>query len=214
MLLSGGCAVLAFVVVRQMGWRGKFGSIHFGLFLGILVVFLGNASDGIYDVTLRATPFPSISDVLYLLGYAVVTVTLLEFLWFFRKAVNRKMMTKLIALLVISAGGLTVVYLLSHIMTRLPAVALDAAYPILDGFGVMLSVIMLVCFRSRFISPPWRWFALGMLLMGIGHFLNGLGNAEGWYSYPDPIDLLYLWGYVSLGLGFSMQTKPQAFWQE
>jgi len=66
------------------------------------------------------------------------------------------------------------VFLLSHSVARVAAVALDAAYPVLDGFLIMLSVMILVFFRSRF----------------------------------------YLWGYVSFGLGFSMLTKPEAFWRD
>jgi hypothetical protein len=213
-LLSGGCTVLALVVVRRMGWRGKFGSVYSGFFIGMLLVFLGNVSDGIYDRIWGATPFPSFSDALYLLGYSVATVTLLRFLWFFRKAVNREGALKLIVSFILSVSGLIVVFLLSHIVTQAPVVTLSALYPILDVFAVTLSAMMLAFFRSRFISPPWKWFALGVLLMGVGHFLNGLGTTEGWYSYPQPLDLFYLWGYTSLGLGFSMQTKPEVFWRE
>jgi len=213
-LLSGGCTVLAVVVVRKMGWRGKFGAVYSGLFIGMLLVFLGNVSDGIYDRVWGATPFPSFSDALYLLGYGVAILTLLRFLWFFRKAVSGERALKLVVSSILSAGGLIVVFLFSHTVTQAPVVALDALYPILDVFAVALSATMLVFFRSRFISPPWKWFALGVLLMGVGHFLNGLGTAEGWYSYPQPLDLLYLCGYIGLGLGFSMQTKPEVFWRD
>ena len=212
-LLSGGCTVLAFVVVRKMGGRGKFGAVYLGFFIAMLLVFLGNLSDGIYDSIWAATPFPSFSDGLYLLGYSFAILTLLRFLWFFRKAVNKEGALKLIVLFILSASGLSGFFLLSHSLTKVPILALDALYPILDGFAVTLSVMMLAFFRSRFISPPWRWFALGVLLMGIGHFLNGLGIAEGWYSYPQPLDLFYLWGYASLGFGFSMQINPEVFWR-
>jgi hypothetical protein len=113
-----------------------------------------------------------------------------------------------------SVGGVGLVFLLSHSVARVAAVALDAAYPVLDGFLIMLSVMILVFFRSRFISPPWRWLALGILLIGVAHFLNGLGSTEDWYVCPQPIDLFYLWGCVSFGLGFSMPTKPEAFWRD
>ena len=212
-LLSGSCTLLALTVVRRMGWRGIFGRVYFGFFAAIFLVFLGNVSDGIYDALRAATPFPSFSDVLYLLGYTVAFVTLLRFLWFFRKAVDRERMLRLVALFIISSSGIIGIFLLSHTVTEVPLLALGALYPILDIFSVTLSIAMLVFFRSRFISPPWRWFALGVLLMGIGHFLNGIGTAEGWYSYPQPLDLFYLWGYVSLALGFSMQTKPEVFWE-
>jgi len=197
-----------------MGWHGKFGAVYSGFLIGMLLVFLGNVTDGIYDTIWAATPFPSFSDALYLLGYSVAFVTLLRFLWFFRKAVNREGALKLIALFILSASGVSLVFILSHSVTQVPIIALDALYPILDGFAITLSVMMLAFFRSRFIYPPWRWFALGVLLMGIGHFLNGLGTAEGWYSYPQPLDLFYLWGYVSLALGFSIQTKPEVFWRD
>ena len=214
MLLSGSCTVLALVVIMRMGWRGKSGAVYLGLFVGMLLVFLGDLTGGIYDALWGATPFPSVAEAFYLSGYAVAIVTILRFLWFFRKAVDRKRGLGLILVFILSAGGLGIVFLTSHSMSQVPVVVIDALYPILDGFLLTLSVTMLLFFRSRFISPPWRWFALGVLLIGIGHFLNGLGTTEGWYSYPQPIDLFYLWGYVSFGLAFSMQTEPERFWQD
>jgi len=213
-LLSGGCTVLAFVVVKKMGWRGKFGSLCAGFLIGMLLIFLGNVSDGIYDALWGATPFPSLSDVLYVLGYVAAFVTLLRFLWFFKSAINRRGALELIGLFVLSSISLSLVFVFSHKVTEVPVVALSTLYPLLDSFSVGLSVMVLVFFRSRFFSPPWRWFALGVLLMGIAHFLNGLGNTEGWYTYPQPLDLFYLWGFISLGLGFSIQANPEMLWRE
>jgi len=211
--LSGSCTVLALVVVLKIGWHGKFGIVHLGLFLGMLLVFIGDLSGGIYDSLWAATPFPSLADAFYLFGYAVVFVTLSRFLWFFRKAINRQRALKLLVVFISFVCGLGIVFLVSHSLAQVPVVELDALYPILDGVLLTLSVVMFSFFRSKFISPPWRWFALGVLLIGIGHFLNGLGTTEGWYTYPQPLDLFYLWGYVSFGLAFSMQTKPEQFWQ-
>jgi len=197
-----------------MGWRGKFGAVYFGLFLGMLLVFLGDVSGAIYDGLWAVTPFPSLADAFYILGYAAAILTLLRFLWFFRKAIHRERALKSILLSILSLGGLTAVSLISHSVAQVPVVMLDAAYPVLDGIALTLSVIMFSFFRSKFISPPWRWFALGVLLIGIAHFLNGLETTEGWYTYPQPLDLFYLWGYVSLGLGFSIQAKPELFWPQ
>jgi len=211
MLLSGSCTVLAFVVVRRWGREGKFGRVYFGTFVGMLFIFLGDVAGAVYDIILRtATPFPSIADVFYLLGYAVASVSLLSFLWFFRKAVDRRMAYKVILLFVVSACILSGVFLFSHSLTGTSVLDLDVIYGVSDSFVITLSVIMLLVFsQSKFISPPWRWFALGLLLTGGAHFLNGLGNSEGWYSFPDPIDLVYLWGYISFGLGFSIQASSE-----
>ena len=214
-LFSGGCTVLGLIVVRRFAWRkprGTFGLTYLGLFLGMLFVFFGDVTGGIYDAVLGATPFPSFADAFYLVGYAVASVALLQFLWFFRNAIGQ-WAYKLVPLFGVSAGGLALVFYLSSSAAHVPIVALDALYPVSDGFLVMLGVMILLCFRSRFISPPWFWFAMGVLMIGIAHFLNGLGNTEGWYHFPDTIDLLYLWGYVSFGLGFSIQAKPEEFWK-
>ena len=172
MLLSGSCTVLAFVVVRKMGWRGKFGAVYFGLFLGMLLVFLGDVSGAIYDGLWAVTPFPSLADAFYILGYAAAILTLLRFLWFFRKAIHRERALKSILLSILSLGGLTAVSLISHSVAQVPVVMLDAAYPVLDGIALTLSVIMFSFFRSKFISPPWRWFALEVLLIGIARFFS------------------------------------------
>ena len=212
MLLSGGCTVLAFVVVRRWGREGKFGKVYFGTCIGMSLIFLGDVTGGVYDIVLRvATPFPSLADVFYLLGYAVASVSLLTFLWYFKKAVDRKIAYKIILVFVASTCSLSFVFLFSHSLTGTSVLDLDVAYAVLDSFVITLAVIMLLVFsQSKFISPPWRWFALGLLLIGVAHFLNGLGNAEGWYSFPDPVDLIYLWGYVSFGLGFSIQADSES----
>jgi hypothetical protein len=204
-LLSGGCVVLAYVSLRKMGWGGKFGVVNLGLFAGMVCVFLGDVTGGIYDILLKVTtPFPSVADGLYLIGYMIVSVAALQFLWFFRAAV-RKVALKLIFLFGVFIVILSIVLVESNVVTSVPFVALEVAYPVYDSFLFLLSIILLLLFRDGLISPPWRWLAFGMLLVGVAHFLNGVGSIEGWYSFPQPIDLFYLWGYISFGLGFSMQ---------
>jgi hypothetical protein len=212
MLLSGSCTILAIAVVRRWGRKGRFGRVCFGIFVGMFFIFLGDLAGGVYDIILQVvTPFPSYADLLYLLGYAIAIVSVLSFLWFFGRTIERKTVYKVVLLFAITAAVLSIVFLVSHTLTGTAIVDLDVAYLCLDTFAIMLSVMMLQFFRSKFISPPWRWFALGLLLIGIAHFLNSLGNTEGWYTYPQPLDLIYLWGYVSFGLGFSIQASSEAF---
>jgi hypothetical protein len=213
-LLSGSCTILALVVVKKMDLRGKFGLVYFSFFIAMLLVFIGNVADAIYNNILRtAEPFPSLADAFYIVGYAAVALPLLHLLWFYRKAVRIKVLQKFVLVFVIFAACLGLIYISMNAVTSVTARTIDLTYPLLDGFLLTLSAMILVSYRSRFISPPVRWFALGLLLTGAAHFLNGLGNAQGWYSYPHPIDLIYLWAYVSFGLGLSIQIKPEGFWK-
>ena len=65
-LVSVVCTFFALRVVLKFGGRGKFGSVHLGLFLAVLLWCLGEAAWGIYEVGRHIpVPFPSLADIFY-----------------------------------------------------------------------------------------------------------------------------------------------------
>lgn len=90
-LSSGICSILAFLVIRKWGFKGKFGIVHLGLFLGILLWFLGDTAWAIYETVLQIEiPYPSFADVFYLVGYIPIAMGMVQFLWTFRSGLKRE----------------------------------------------------------------------------------------------------------------------------
>ena len=84
-LVSGICTILAWLVGRRWGFRGKFGLVHLGFAAGILLEFIGNLVWTIYELVLEIqVPFPSFADVCFLVGYVSIAIGMGQFLRTFR----------------------------------------------------------------------------------------------------------------------------------
>jgi hypothetical protein len=196
--VSGACCFLGFQVVRKWGFRGKFGVVHSGLFLCILLWLLH------VDV-----PYPSLADLFYLAGYFPAFLGMGQFLWFFRKGFTpRKLAVVVISALVIVCS--TSVVLLYPLMTESADTLtklFDIGYPLLDTVLIVFAVMMALAFgRGRF-AGDWLWITLGMILQGAADIAFSYGTLTGWYYSGHPIELLYVYGYIALGLGFARQTR-------
>lgn len=90
LLFEGALILLAFVMILKVGVQGKFGLMHLSMLFGICFVFLGTLTSAIYFITLNAaTPVPSLADAFNFLGYVLVAVFALQFVWYFRSAFSR-----------------------------------------------------------------------------------------------------------------------------
>lgn len=81
------------------------------------------------------------------------------------------------------------------------------AYPLLDASLLTLSVMVLLLFKRGKVSSSWRWLAIGMVLITIADMAVGIGKIQGSGVLIQPFYLFYFWGYISIGLGFSLMPK-------
>jgi hypothetical protein len=193
-------------MVKKVGAHGRLGLMLVGMSMSMLLIFLGTVTDGIYVILLHATtPFPSVADALNFLGYASAAISGLQFLWYFREAFGgwRYRMAPFLGMLV--AGPDLV---LSHpsMATGIPVIVVATwlAYPVLDGILMVLAIMMFLLFSGGILSSPWLWLAVGLALITIADSVIGIGNVRGWGQFVQPFYLFYVWGYVCLGLGFSL----------
>jgi len=207
-LFTGSCTILAFTVLKKVGVHGRLGIMNVGMFTGILLVFLSALTEGVYASILHiATPLPSTADTLNFLGYASAAIGVLQFLWYFRAAFN-DWRFRLIPLLGVLVAGPNLV--LSHPSMTTQDLLVDAtwlAYPILDAFLVVLAVMIFLLFSDGIFSSAWRWLAIGVMLVTIADAIIGVGNIQGWNQIVQPFYLFYFWGYICLGLGFSLMPR-------
>jgi hypothetical protein len=207
-LASGFCSLLAFLVVRRWGYRGKLGAVQFGLFVGIFFWFLGDLSWTVYETVLRVSiPYPSFADVFYLGAYIPIAVGLILFLRTFWSGIDRKMFIVGLCLGLFFFVLTCVVLIGPLVMSSedLLTKFFDVAYPVADSILIVLSILVLVNFKGGKIAAPWIWICLGLFLAGLYDITFGLGTLQGWYYSGNPIELIQLYGYVCLGLGFYEQ---------
>jgi len=209
-LVSGICTFFALSVVRKFGGRGKFGLVHTGLFLAVLFWCLGETTWGIYEVCLRIPiPYPSLADVFYLAGYFPAIISIVLALKFLSKGLTefKMLVSSLLGLMII---GVVFIFLLNPLLSNsagaLTAV-LDLAYPSLDLVLLILAIMMLLVFEGAPPSTPWLWISVGIILTTVADIGFSLGTLQGWYYSGHPIELLWLWGYITLALGFDNQRK-------
>lgn len=209
-LVSGICTFFALLVVLKFGGRGKFGSVHVGLFLAVFLWCLGEATWGVYEVGLHIpVPYPSLADIFYLAGYLPAIISILLALRLLSRGLTeiKMLVSSLLGLIII---GLVFSFLLNPLLSNstgaLTAV-LDLAYPSLDSVLLILATMMLLIFEGAPPSTPWFWISVGMILTTIADISFSLGTLQGWYYSGHPIELLWLWGYIALTLGFDVQRK-------
>ena len=216
-IVSGACALFALLVVLKWGMRGTFGLVQFGLFSAVFLWFLGEVVWSVYELAFRIPiPYPSLADVFYLAGYLPAILGVLQFLSVFGKELRglRILLVVMTGLLII---GVTYVSLLRPLITSsvdLLTKTVDVAYPSLDAILLTLAIAMFIVFEGSETSYSWLWISLGLLLTTLADIAFSFGTLEGWYYSGHPIELLWLWGYISLALGFNDQRRGFALGQE
>jgi len=183
-LVSGVCTFFALRVVLKFGGRGKFGSMHLGLFLAVLLWCLGEATWGIYEVGLHITvPFPSLADVFYLAGYLPAIISVLLVVKFFSRGLSeiKVLVSSLLGLMII---GIVFSFLLDPLLSSSTGVlteVLDLAYPSLDSVLLILAIMMFLIFEGAPPSTPWLWISVGIILTTIADMSFSVGTLQGWY---------------------------------
>ncbi|MGA8905126.1 MAG: hypothetical protein WB661_08990 [Candidatus Bathyarchaeia archaeon] len=217
-LTSGVTAAFGFLVV--MGDRGdvtalthlrqRLRRVHMGFFLAILLWFAGEFTWLIYEVILGVRiPYPSIADVFYLAGYVPALVSIVGFMTIFRKLVtfSKEIVSILVGLLIIGVTAAFLLYPLSISSSPAFVKVFDLAYPLLDAVLVALVMMRLIAFVGTSIGKPWIWIFSGLLLYSFADILFSWGTLTKWYYSGHPIELMWLYGYLALVLGFNRQRK-------
>lgn len=215
-LTSGVTAIAALLVILKGGeeptslihLRQRLRGVHIGFFFATFFWFVGELTWAVYEVILGIeVPYPSIADVFYLAGYIPALVSIVGFMLIFRKLVTplKKAVSALIGVLILAVAS---VFLLGPLFTSpSPAFvkAFDLAYPILDAVLMALVMMRLIAFMGSSLGRPWTWIFFGLLSYSLADILFSWGTLENWYFSGHPIELLWLYGYLMLALGFNRQ---------
>lgn len=177
--------------------------------LAMFLVFVGELADAFYSLVLVVPiPVPSIADLFFFAAYPFFLWVLLSLIWPFRGALSLKDLALGSAIPVFVALVLVSV-LLPFIARQHMTLGLvvSLAYPLLDLIVLCIVIPTAVVFREGALWRPARFVILGITLilaadMLVGYvFLSGMG-----YPTPShPFEILFLWGYLALALGFYLR---------
>jgi len=215
-LVSGGAAVSCFFTFRKYSKpvaRILYDELSLAwscFFLGMFFWFLGELIWAIYALVLDIeVPYPSLADISYIVGYIPMFVAFLLYLKTFRAYIARKALasTGLAVLAVVLASSYLLLMPIFSSSGNSMALALDVAYPVMDLALFTLSFLGFLTFFERKLGDAWLLISLGLILTAVADLLFSYTTLQGIYFEGHPSELLYLWGYLALLLGFHVHRR-------
>ena len=174
--------------------------------LWIMALFVFDMYPFIFGVI---TPTPSLSDVLEFAGYAPLLFGLLLQVWPFRSALFSRSMKGVMALVAIISA--TILYLILPPFLRVSgdrlAVAVNAAYPVLDVVCLAIAIPILVLFIRGTFWRPFLCIVVGLIFLLAADVMSGEAILSGTYFFGHPSDLIYIYGLLSGILGWHLRTR-------
>jgi len=214
--VSGGAAVSCFFAFRKYSkpvTRILYDELSLAwssFFLGMFFWFLGELIWAIYVLVLAIEiPYPSLADVSYLVGYIPMFLAFLLYLKTFRAAVTPKALasTGLTVLAVVLASSYLLLMPIFSLRGDSVTLALDVAYPVMDLALFTLSFLGFLIFFEGKLGDAWLLISLGLILTAVADLLFSYTTLQGIYFEGHPSELLYLWGYIALLLGFHVHRR-------
>jgi hypothetical protein len=179
---------------------------------GVLSWFVAEAIWAIYSIFLGIeTPYPSIADGFWLVGYLPFFAALVLLALPFREAFASKAMALAIVATLISAVGVVVVLVPPILGSAgeqdLLTLIIGLAYPLLDVVLLVVGIPVLLLFREGIFWKPVSYVIIAIILNLVADILFAWAEPIGIYYTGHPIDLLYQWGYLAFALGFYLRLR-------
>ena len=210
--LAGLAALSAGLTMRryEKGLGTRSGKIWLSFTVGILLWFFGETVWLVYTHWLNVEiPYPSAADVFYITGYFPLLTGLVLYVSYFKPAIHPRVISLIVALTLVSAS-VVVVFLLNPLVTSSTSPLewfVDLAYPLLDLSMLSVATLGLVIFVKGRLGPSWLFLAVGILLNVFADLLFSYATLTHSYYSGHPVDFLFLWGYGSFTLAFTLHRK-------
>jgi len=215
--LMAGSAVVSAVFVLKKYWdnlESGFSIIWLCFTLGMLLWFLRETTWAIYVLILNVeTPYPSIADAFWLIGYIPLLFAISSYVSHFRHALFKKMYI-MCAATDAAVGILLFAILIPPIIAahkNLLTLTISLAYPALDLILFSEAILGLLTFTvtmlKGWITRAWLLINAGIVMNVIGDILFGYTNSQGIYFDGHPLELFFNWGYILFALAFYTYMK-------
>jgi len=215
-LMAGVAVVAAIFALKRYwdNWRSRLCKIWIGFTLGMIFWFLGEIVWAIYVLILNVeTPYPSIADAFWLIGYLPLLMAIDLYVRLFRPALFKKMY--FISAAVVSAVSVTLfAVLVSPIIAaedNVLTLSISLAYPTFDLILFSEAILGLLIFtvtrlKGR-VGGAWLLINAGIVMNVIGDMLFSYTTSFDAYFNGHPLDLFFYWGYILFALAFYTHMK-------
>jgi hypothetical protein len=210
-ITAGFMVVSCLLTLRRYGWKSRstYPLILLFVSVGISLWFLAELTVAIYTVYLNIEAFPSLADIFYLGGYIWLFLALSMLFNMFQTVFSKKMFKAMAFPTVTTASVVSQVLLIPIIVSNTNPItlAISFAYPILDLVLFAFSFSILLIFLKGGIGKAWFFLTLSILLATIADLLFSYLQLQGLFYEGHPVELLWLWSYITFILGLHIHRK-------
>jgi hypothetical protein len=217
-LVSGFATLTSYLIAKKYRWsiHNKFSRCWLFFFLGSLFWSLGELTWAIYSIGLGIeVPYPSIGDSFWLIAYAPFFMAFLEYFKMFGSPFLSKKKIFVMVSVTFLSSFLIALFSLYPILTSLEeepiTLFFNLAYPIGDLLLFIPAFGSLITFLGQKIGKPYIYLTLAIIMNVIADSLFAFLTMRGEYIYGNYLttfdDLLFVWGYFALFLGFYVHLK-------
>ena len=180
-----------------------------GLASGISLWFLGTLAWTINVPVLQINSYFSLSDILYLSGYFPLFLAAFLILKLFKSFFSKKILLLQFGVAVGLSAVVSYVLILPMFYSGKDPLtkALSAAFPIFDlGLFTATFAIFLVFFEGA-LGKAWFFLTVGILMNIAADLLFTYVWMQNFYYRGHPLELFWLWGYVTFLLGLYIHKR-------
>ncbi|MFQ6073701.1 MAG: hypothetical protein ACE5KC_00640 [Candidatus Bathyarchaeia archaeon] len=197
--------------LRRYGWKSRstYPTILLFVSVGISMWFLAELTVAVQALYLNIESFPSLADIFYLGGYVWLFLALSQVFNMFQAVFSARMFKAMAVPTVVTASVVSQVLFIPIIASSADFVtlAVSAAYPSIDLVLFALSFSILLIFLQGGIGKAWFFFTLSMLLATVADLLFSYLMLGGFFYRGHPVELLWLWSYVTFMVGLYIHRK-------
>ncbi len=198
-------------VLTKYGFKpaGKFGRVWPSISAGLCLWFLGDLSWSVYFLVLAVRfPYPSLADAFWLAGYPFLIFSMFSYVGLFKERLSAKSIAiaSLVAVVVAAIIAAVLVEPVFSLSAEPSTQVFDMAYPILDVVLLAVSVVGLLLFLPGGFGRFWAIIAVGFISEVLGDVTFSYTTAVGTYYDGHPLELFFLFGYLTILLGLYQHT--------
>jgi diguanylate cyclase (GGDEF)-like protein len=197
--IAGFSAVIAILVgVRRNKPSSR--SPWYAIALGVLLLFVGDSIWTYYEEVLHVeSPFPSVADVAYLVGYVPLAIGLLLMVRARRPGRDTGFLIDAATVTVAAGVGSWLFLIAPTLEPGLSTSELSVliAYPLVDV--LLLAVAAALAFGTEMRAFSYRLIGASLTALIVADTLYAFGSLDGWYGTGNPIDIGWILSYIFWG---------------
>ena len=176
-----------------------------GYTIGVLLRFLSEVSWALNPLLLGFPRHPSIADAFWFASFLPFLAALLLQAWPFREAFSGRDLRISLAITTLTMVTiLTIAFTVAKEFLTLDFTSqlVALAYLMLDLLLLFVAVPIVLFFRNGTYWRPFMFIMLGIILNVAGDVFYAMAYLMGTYYEAHPLNLLYVWSYLAVMLGF------------